>query len=161
MSDPEQEKIPTYVVGQEVPDFPTSGEPADHDELIYGPRRKPFVVRVGEKKLVAVVGELFMGNATTVEYALMITGPEDVIEVTPDNIFECDFDLAYPEGYGPSKKKGKKRPRSDNPEGDGSSKKKGEERPGSDDPEEDGSSKKKVKKPFTIKATMKHYWDSQ
>jgi len=154
MSEPEQKEKTLYVVGQEVPDFPTSGEPADHDELIYGPSRKPFVVRVGEKKLVACVGELFMKNATEVESALMVTGPEDVIEVPADDIFECDFDLAYPKGYGSSNKKGKKRPRSDNPDCDGSSK-------ASDNPEGEGSSKKEVKKPFTIKATMKHYWDSQ
>ena len=110
----EEDKPPTYVLGQKVPDFRTTGPSAMHDEILEAEDFKPFVVRVTrsdgtDRNYVGITGEFFMGVNGDLEYVYMIIGPEKVVKAYPWDIWTCEkCTLLYPCGYGSSTRNGKK-----------------------------------------------------
>jgi len=110
----EEDKPPTYVLGQKVPDFRTTGPSAMHDEILKAEKFQPFVVRVTRpdgtvRNYVGVTGgHFFMDRDGDLEYVYMIIGPKKVVKAYPWDIWSCkNCTLLYPCGYGSSTRNGK------------------------------------------------------
>ena len=108
-----EEKPPTYVLGQKVPDFRTTGPSAINDEILGAEKFEPFVVNVlrsngTHRNYVGITGEFFMDVNGDLEYVYMIIGSKKVVKAYPWDIWTCkDCTLLYPNGYGSSTRNGK------------------------------------------------------
>ena len=96
---------PCFVLGQKLSAH-LRETPATHADLGVE-ALQPYLVNHNGKNYVSIVGDVIMQNNDVVHHVLMIIGPNKVVSVSPDDVYNLWCSLAPPRGFSWRRRAGK------------------------------------------------------